>query len=320
MAQINGSGEPAKMERAKMGYRAMLEHLSEASVTKHYRAYRDIDWKAEEYQVDSSDPRWEIHDAEPLKDTRWYRSLPQELRAKVGLHRIASRMRMGVFFENILSRGLLEFLTTLPNGSAEFRYAMHELIEEGEHQLMFQEFINRTGLTFPQLSSLDRGLGAIIALVGRVFPELFFIFVIGGESPIDHDQRRSQSAPWERHPLLKRIEQIHITEEARHLRFAWSYLEEHVPRLSPARMRLLQLFAPLILAYMLKAMMSVPADLTRQFGAPADEVVAAYRGNQEMREQAWESFRAVRELCRELGVLTEKTKWLWVRCGLEPQS
>jgi hypothetical protein len=307
-------------ECAGSGYATQLERLSHASVSKHYRAYSDIDWDAEEYRIDSADPRWEIRDEDPLRDTPWYRALPQATRARVGLHRIASRMRMGVLFENILQRGLLEFAVALPSGSSEYRYAMHELIEEGEHSLMFQEFITRTGMAMPALSRLDRNLGAGIAVVGRLFPELFFIFVVGGEAPIDFDQRRSQRASWKRHPLLVRIEQIHITEEARHLRFAEIYLREHVPLLSPARKRVLQILAPLVLAYMFKSMMGIPTDISRLFGAPSEEVTQAYRTSTALKEQTRAAFQSVCELCREIGVLTEATEWLWVRCGLEAKS
>lgn len=303
--------------RAKTGYRAELERLSQASVTKHYRAYSSINWDAEEYRVDCTDPRWEIRDAEPLRDTPWYRSLPSALRAEIGLMRIATRMRRGVLFENILQRGLLEFSIGLPTGSVEYRYAMHELIEEGEHSLMFQEFIHRTGLRLPPLSALDRNLGTLIAQVGRVFPELFFIFVLGGEAPIDYDQRKSQAAPWERHPLIKKVEQIHITEEARHLRFAERYLREHVPNLSPSRLRILQILAPLTLAYMFHAMMGVPTDITRRFCAPEDQIRAAYRDNSVREQETRDAFESVRTLCRDLGILTEKTKWIWTRCRLE---
>ena len=45
----------------------------------------------------------------------------------------------------MLKRGLLEFASTLPNGAPEFRYAYHEIIEEAQHSLMFQEFVNRSG-------------------------------------------------------------------------------------------------------------------------------------------------------------------------------
>ena len=63
--------------------------------------------------------------------TEWYRSQPQEIRAEIGLSRIVSNMKVGLQFENVLKRGLLEFAAKLPNGTPEFRYAYHEVIEEG---------------------------------------------------------------------------------------------------------------------------------------------------------------------------------------------
>ena len=65
-------------------------------------------------------------------------------------------MKTGLVFENILQRGLLEFAMTLPNDSTEFRYAYHEVIEEAQHTLMFQEFVNRSGLDADGLTLRDR--------------------------------------------------------------------------------------------------------------------------------------------------------------------
>ena len=70
-------------------------------------------------------------------------------------------------------------------------------------------------------------------LLGRRFPELFFIFVLGGEDPIDHVQRETLRSERELHPLLERIMRIHVTEEARHLSFARHYLKREVPKLGP---------------------------------------------------------------------------------------
>jgi hypothetical protein len=63
--------------------------------------------------------------------------------------------------------------------------------------------------------------------------------------------------------------------------------------------------------------MGVPTDLCRLFGAPPEEVANAYRDSAVLKEQTREAFQSVRDLCREIGVLTEETKWLWVGCGLE---
>ena len=64
---------------------------------------------------------------------------------RIGLHLIATFMKIGLQFEGVLKRGLLEFALRLPNGSPESRYAYHEIIEEAQHSLMFQEFVNPTG-------------------------------------------------------------------------------------------------------------------------------------------------------------------------------
>ena len=55
-------------------------------------------------------------------------------------------MKAGLQFESVLKRGLLEYAFRLPDGVPEFRYAYHEVIEEAQHSLMFQEFVNRAGL------------------------------------------------------------------------------------------------------------------------------------------------------------------------------
>ena len=71
--------------------------------------------------------------------------------------------------------------------------------------------------------------------LGARFPELFFVFVLGGEDPIDHAQRLALAERDDLHPLVRRMSQIHITEEARHLCFARSFLREHVPELTPRK-------------------------------------------------------------------------------------
>jgi len=57
------------------------------------------------------------------------------------------------------------------------------------------------------------------------------------------------------HPLLRRIIQIHVTEEARHLCFAREYLRHRVTGLARHRRLQLAIGAPLILARMAQLMM-----------------------------------------------------------------
>src|SRR3954447_4653049 len=182
----------------------LLDRLNEQSLRKRHDAYEDIAWDSGELALDPTDPRFELTAEEPLGATEWYCALPAETRARIGCDMSASKMKTGLQFESILQRGLLEFADTLPNGSPEFRYAYHEVIEEAQHSLMFQEFVNRAGFDARGLGWLERLGGRVIVRLARRFPELFFVFVLGGEDPIDHVQRRLLRREQPVHPLVER--------------------------------------------------------------------------------------------------------------------
>jgi hypothetical protein len=299
-----------RTRRRQESYPQLVARLSHQSVVKHFDAYADIPWDDPAYRIDPEDPRWELSADDVLGATAWYRSQPAAVRARIGLHMMATFMKVGLQFEGVLKRGLLEFALRLPNGSPEFRYAYHEIIEEAQHSLMFQEFVNRTGFDIPGLSWLDRLGARQVVRFGRTFPELFFVFVLGGEDPIDHVQRRALGSGREIHPLLRRIMQIHVTEEARHLCFARHYLREHAPRLGRVRRFVLSRRAPFILAVMSQMMMRPSRQIVRTYGIPRDVIRQAYTRNPVHRARTREALRKVRELCVEIGVVTPRSQRL----------
>jgi P-aminobenzoate N-oxygenase AurF len=229
--QATLSEEPTTSVASDHAWRTMLGRLNRLSVTRHFDAYADIDWDSEHLRLDSEDPRWELNGLEPLAVTDWYRSQAPQVRARLGCDLTVSKMKLGLEFESVLKRGLLEYATTLDNGAPEFRYAYHEVIEEAQHSLMFQEFVNRSGFDAHGMRWFEKIAGRWIAQLGRRFPPLFFMFVLGGEDPIDHVQRRALREADDLHPLMERIMKIHTTEEARHLSFARHYLRRTVPEL-----------------------------------------------------------------------------------------
>ena len=300
------------------GWRLLLNRLNRLSVTKHFDAYADVDWDSPELALDPTDPRWELPGDDPLGGTDWYRALPQQQRARLGCELIATKMKIGLIFESVLKRGLLEFAMTLPNGTPEFRYVYHEVIEEAQHSLMFQEFVNRSGLDAAGLRWWDRlGTRRVVSL-GRRFPALFFLFVLGGEDPIDYVQRRELRSGRDIHPLLERIMRIHVTEEARHLSFARHYLKRTVPSLSPARRAQLAVGAPLILGTMAQLMLKPSPQLVARYSIPVDVIKAAYTDNPQHHAETIASLGKVRKLCVDLGLVRPPYSWLWRLMRLEP--
>src|SRR5437762_2100764 len=90
-------------------FRQLVSRLSHQSVVKHFDAYADIAWDAEEFRIDPLDPRWELGGDDVLGGSAWYRAQPPALRARLGLHLVAHFMKIGLQFEGVLKRGLLAF-------------------------------------------------------------------------------------------------------------------------------------------------------------------------------------------------------------------
>lgn len=299
-------------------YLKLLGRLSHQSVVKHFDAYADVDWDAPEMRIDPADPRWELDGDGGLGASAWYRAQPRPVRAAIGLHMFATFMKIGLQFESVLKRGLLEFAFKLPNNSPEYRYVYHEVIEEAQHSLMFQEFVNRSGFDVPGLAGWQKLGSRMVIRFSRTFPELFFLFVLGGEDPIDHVQRAMLRKRESVHPLLRRICQIHITEEARHLSFARLYLRRNVPRLSPLKKRMLSIRTPLILGQMSQQMMQPSKQIVARYGIPKQVLREVYHDDPLHRQRTAEAVAKVRKLCEELDIVTPGTVRIWKAFHLWP--
>jgi para-aminobenzoate N-oxygenase AurF len=292
-------------------WRDLLARLSRQSVAKHFDAYEDVAWDDPDYVVHPEDPRFELIELDPLGGTDWYRAQPQPLRARIGLHRFAQFMKVGVQFENVLKRGLLTFAESLANDAPEFRYVYHEIAEETQHSMMFQEFVTRTGLSVRGMPPALLFFARRIPGLARSFPELFFLFVLAGEEPIDQMQRRALRERQWRHPLAQRISQIHVIEEARHMSFARAYLLRNVPRLGWFRRNLLALRSPLILGNMATLMLEPSPSFAHRYGIPKDVIASAYRRSPVYAGLRRDSLAKTRRLCQELGLLHPPYSWIW---------
>lgn len=306
--------DAAEAERLERNYVELVQRLSRQSVEKNFDPYVDIAWDDPEMAIDPTDPRWARIGEEVFGATPWFHTLTPEQRSRLGLERVTTAMKLGLEFENVLKRGLLEYAFLLPNGSPEFRYLLHEVIEEANHALMFQEFVNRSGLDVRGMSAVDKVGTRFVVRLATWFPELFFLFVLGGEDPIDHTQRKvlREGAA---HPLLERIMRIHVTEEARHLSFARHHLKHEVPKLGRVKKAALGYLAPMLLGEMAKQMLHPPRGLVRNHGIPP-EVVAQVSTSAEARQSVRDSLAKVRRLCVELDIVNRRTRKIWIRKGI----
>jgi hypothetical protein len=292
-------------------FHATLRTLSEASVDQHFDAFKDIAWDDPAYAVDPTDRRWILPAADALGRHPWYRALPVEEQVRIGLYRQANVTKVGLQFEQVLISGLMNFVFTLPNGSPEFRYATHEATEETHHTQMFQEFVNRTGQDTAGAPFVFRFLAPFLPLAANRLPVAFFIGVLAGEEPIDHTQKSILRAGDDMHPLLQRIMQIHVAEEARHIGFAHQYIEYRTPKMPVHQRFVLSLLFPIIMRWLADAILKPSRRARRDMGMPRSVYKQLYWSSPESRTQLRELFADVRMLADNTGLRNRLSRVLW---------
>jgi hypothetical protein len=301
-------------------YEERLRTLSEASVQQHFDAFVDIPWDDPEFAVDPTDPRWVLPKADSLGATAWYQSLPLERQIQVGIYRQANIAKVGLQFEQLLIAGIMNHSWRLPNGSAEFRYSTHEATEECHHTQMFQEFVNRTGQDVPGGPRWFRRVGPLLPLAARPLPFIFFIGVLAGEEPIDHVQKAVLRAGDDMHPLLQRIMQIHVAEEARHIGFAHQYLEQRAGRLKKHQRAILSVAMPVVMRVLCDVIMVPSKEVRRELGIPDEVMREVWWDSEQSQKLLRDVFGDVRMLADELGLMNKVSRRVWRALRIDGRS
>jgi hypothetical protein len=301
-------------------YAEILKGLSQASVDRHFDAFTDIPWDDPDFQVDPTDERWVLPSVDPLGGHPWYQALPLERRIEIGLWRQANILKVGLQFENILIRGLMQYVFKTPNGSAEYRYLTHEATEECHHTQMFQQTVNRIGADVPGMPRWLRMVSPILPWAASAFPITFFIGVLAGEEPIDHTQKQVLRSKDDLPPLLTRIMEIHVAEEARHISFAHAYVTRHAPKLGRADRAIVSVLFPVIMRLLGDAILVPPKEFRKRFDIPESVINDLYWERPESRVMLSDLFADVRMLAEESGLMTRTSRrvWKWLKIDGRP--
>jgi hypothetical protein len=292
-------------------YVAMLSTLSEASVRRSFSPYSDIDWDAPEFTVTHNDPRWILPATDPIGRPPWYLAQPQERQIAIGMWRQANVAKVGLQFESVLIRGLMNYSFRVPNGSPEYRYCLHVAVEECNHSMMFQEMVNRIGVDVPGMPWLLRWTSPFVQLLAGPLPNFFFFEVLAGEEPFDHIQKDILRGGEALHPLFQRVMAIHVAEEARHISFAHQYLRKRVPGLPGWRRFLLSLWVPIIMRMLGVAVVKPPKAFWREFDIPRKVRKQLFFRAPESRQFLRDLFADVRMLCYDTGLMNRVARLMW---------
>lgn len=296
-------------------YVATIAMLSESSVRRRFDPYTDIDWDAPDFAITAGDSRWVLPAVDPLGSHPWYQAQPVEKQIAIGMWRQANIAKVSLQFENVLVRGLMNYAFWAPNGSPEYRYCLHESIEECNHTLMFQELVNRIGADVPGMPWWLRWSAPLITFYAGPMPNAFFFAVLAGEVPVDRMQTDLMQDPASAHPIIESVIAIHLAEEARHISFAHEYLCKRVPQTWWTSRFWLSLYVPLIMRVLSQAVI-VPPRRCAAFDVPRSVRRDLFGGTAESRRTARDMFADIRMLCDELGLMNPAARLMWRLCKI----
>jgi P-aminobenzoate N-oxygenase AurF len=206
---------------------AIAQRLLRASVQKSFDPEVDVDW--DQPLVD--DMFYMPEHRVSLYGTPLWDRMSRRQRIDLSRHEIASTASVGIWFELILLQLLARHIYDLPATADHVRYALVEIGDECRHSVMFSRMIEKLGCPSYGPGPLAHNLGRLLKTVAAG-PEVFAAILIA-EEILDAFQRElmiDESVQ----PLVRRVSQIHVIEEARHVRYAHEELERQMAAASPA--------------------------------------------------------------------------------------
>jgi hypothetical protein len=202
----------------------LSERLLKGSAKKSYDPILDIDWDA------------------PLEPDKFY--LPPKLislygtslwdqmtraqRIELSRQELVNALSVGIWFENVLNQALLRDLVCKNPTARAVHYALTEVGDETRHMVMFGKAIERVGAETMSPRLCHRVIISVISMLLR--GPMLLVAALIGEEIFQSLQRQMMNDP-ELQRVIQRVMQIHVAEEARHIRFARDDLHRRVTRM-----------------------------------------------------------------------------------------
>ena len=207
---------------------ATADRLLKSSIDHSYDPNLDIDWDAPLVEG-----KWGISpELSSLYGTELWDGLTEEQRRTLTIHEVCSVARIGLWFEMILMQMLLRYAYDRDPRRSHIQYALTEIADECRHSIMFAKMTEAYGVPDYAPTGLTHNLGRVFKTVGYG-PAMFggTLFV---EEILDQMQRKSMRDESVQ-PLTRMVNKIHVTEEARHVRYAREELARIMPKTNRAQ-------------------------------------------------------------------------------------
>ncbi len=258
-------------------------------------AMTEIDWSL---PVDPTkygcSPEWSS-----LYGTAYWDELTEEQRISVTRHEFASIMCIGIWFEMILNEMVIRDQYLGDYHGSEFQFALTEIADECRHSMMFAKASEKMVGTSYHPGKVVGRLGKLLKSVAG--GEIAYTGILVAEEVLDVFQRgcmRDERVL----PFIRTVNEIHVLEESRHMKFAREQVRESLQGTGRARKQLSALIIS-IAAYVIVSSL-IQKQAYADAGLDVERAVAEKKNNAHFNAMIRSSCAHLMEFLDEVGLLT----------------
>ena len=297
----------SRPSRKQVGRQELTTRLLGSAAKKSYDPVVDIDWTAPipEHLYGLS-PEWSTLYGTPL-----WSSLDEPERVRLTIHEYCSISGVGIWFECLLMQLVLKDIYGEDPAQPHVQWALTEIADECRHSVMFA----RTAETFGAPSYQPP---ASILRLGKAFVKRFdgpaaYAAILVAEEILDIFQRDLMKD--ERvQPLTRATSQIHVVEEARHMRFAREEVARRTPELSRWQLRRHRTGVAAVAAIVAENL--VQPEVYASVGLDPATAKAAARGNEHYAAKLRDAASGLVDFLRGVDLIGGPSELLWKRARL----
>jgi hypothetical protein len=286
---------------------ATAQRLLRSSLEHSYEPNLDIDWDAELVPGLYGMPAHRVS----LYGTELWDGLTEEQRITLSIHEVCSIARVGLWFEIILMQMLLRYAYDRDPRTGHIQYALTEVADECRHSVMFARMTEKYGVPDYRPRWHTHQSGRLFKTIAS--GPAMFAGTLVAEEITDQLQREGMKDDTVQ-PLTRMVSKIHVTEEARHVRYAREELARLMPTLNPARREVDRSLAALA-GYRIATNLIHP-DVYKSVGLDPKTARAAARNNPHHQETIRWSARKLVPFLREQGMIGGPSEALWRKAHL----
>jgi hypothetical protein len=286
---------------------ALSTRLLGSAAKKSYDPVVDIDWAAPiPDDLYGLSPEWSTLYGTPLWD-----GLSEEQRVTLTIHEYCSISGVGIWFECLLMQLVLRDIYGEDPAQPHVQWALTEIADECRHSVMFARTAEKFGAPSYQPPAGILRLGKAFAARGDG-PSAYAAILVA-EEILDIFQRDLMKD--ERvQPLTRATSQIHVVEEARHMRFAREEVARRTPELSAWQRRKHRTIVASVAAIVAENL--VQPGVYASVGLDPEQARAAARGNTHYAGKLRDAAAGLVSFLRDSGLVGGPSELLWKRAHL----